>query len=74
MVKENNMKRKFILDYEAVDSITKGNLSEIYRDISHDLDAVENGKKYMHYDDVKHYSELLPALAKVLDYFGEKVG
>ena len=68
------MIRKFILDYEAVDSITKGNLSEIYRDISNDLDAVENGKKYMHPEDVAYRTELLPALAKVLDYFGEKVG
>jgi len=67
------MIRKFILDYEAVDSITKGNLSEIYRDISHDLDDAALGKKYMHPEDVKNYTELLPALAKVLHHFGEKV-
>jgi len=67
------MIRKFILDYEVVDGITKGNLSEIYRDISHDLEDAALGKKYMHDEDVKNYTELLPALAKVLDYFGEKV-
>jgi hypothetical protein len=73
MVKGNNMKRKFILDYEAVESITKGNLSEIYRDISHDLEDAALGTKYMHPYDMAYYTELLPALAKVLYHFGEKV-
>ena len=67
------MIRKFILDYEVVDGITKGNLSEIYREISHDLEDAALGKKHMHHEDVANYTELLPALAKVLDYFGEKV-
>ena len=67
------MIRKFILDYEVVDGITKGNLSEIYREITHDLEDYAYGKKHMHPEDVANYTELLPALAKVLDYFGEKV-
>jgi len=67
------MKRKFILDYETVDNITKGNLLEIYSNMVKDLANHASGERKMHPDDVKYYSGMLPALAQILDYFGEKV-
>ena len=68
------MQRKFILDYETVDNITKGNLLEIYSSMVKDLENNASGERKMHTDDVEYYTNMLPALAQILDYFGEKVG
>ena len=67
------MERKFILDYETVDNITKHNLDEIRNSIKFDLqESAAGGNKHLHKDDVEYYTNLLPALDKVLDYFGMK--
>lgn len=65
------MQRKFILDYETVDNITKHNLDEIRNSIRFDLEEAARGNKWMHEEDVKNYSKnILPALNVLLDYFG----
>ena len=65
------MERKFILDYETVDNITKHNLHEIRNSIQFDLEEAARGNKWMHEEDVENYSKnILPALDVLLKFFG----
>ena len=63
---------KLYIDIETADRITSAVLKDQYYSITEQLnDPTEVSE--MHPTDLKYYTELLPALKSVLDFFGEKV-
>jgi hypothetical protein len=68
--------KKFTLDYEVVDGITRGNLIDVRDNLQADIEAYANTGKdamghYIHPEDAITNLEYLTAVKKVLKYFGE---
>ena len=67
--------KQFILDYEVVDGITKGNLIDVRDNLRADLEAYSKTGKdthgfNIHPDDLVNNLVYLEAVKKVLEYFG----
>ena len=67
--------KQFILDYEVVDGITKGNLIDVRDNLRADIEAFSKTGKdaqgyYVHPDDAIKNLVYLDAVKKVLEYFG----
>ena len=69
-----NERNPFILEWEAVDSITRTNLKEAYYDMLKQTEIAERGEAWLHPEDIQNNRALyLPALKTVLQYYGEHV-
>lgn len=67
-----NVRDKLYIDIETADRITTSVLKDHYHSIKQQLSDAEEIET-MHPEDFKYYTELLPSLKKILEFYGETV-